>query len=582
MSEQTRHDTSMADADRPRQRGDGRDSPSGGGIASGLHLGKLGLRVQGVTVEEILKDSEFYVELLTKHHALGFKFLHTTSDEQVAVVDALYRGGEDVPSQGRVQEIDHSWMEDHALNQFDDTEDFIQGNWHLDNPFMEKPPSIQSMSMVKRSEKVRNDDTSVVSLEYLYETMPQHMRDYLEDLQCVHSLGVNNEVEHGTEVQGTPHYGTEVIHPALRTHPVTGRTSFWFGPSREVSPVGGESEQWEEVKQWIRQELRRLELRFSWTWDEGDLFIWDNRNLLHAFSPEFEVGERIFRRYESGVEAPYYNPSAIQQDFDPSSAPVGSSKVERPNPATAARPTATAEFDDSVDAPSIDDWENAIGNPDHIPLVLTEGIYALPEYKHLVNSVTLFIITQDAYSVIPTGVQELCSQIDNPDFNGVQVAYNPDHILISKYAKYWNPGIDPIGQILLFTKNGDIARAYESEADLLANRLPNGVYQALEQIEGMLLARRDLRHAGHAWHYPDFMDYPSHKVRPYRWENLAFMDYANFSEPPPKDFLVQFAIDTVFGCFNHLGTNEERKETIEEIRDFLNLMLEMNEHEIGR
>lgn len=565
MSEQTRHDTPMEEADRPRERGDGNDSPSGTGVASGLHLGRLGLRIQGVTPQEVLDDSDFYADLLIKHHAIGFKFLHPTIEEQVEILNSIYRGDEDYPpSQGNIINVDHSWMAStHPLNVFESSEDFIRGNWHVDNPFLEYTPALQSMRMDVRTEAVRNDDTLVASLEYLYEIMPEHMREYLEDLEMVHSLGADSETNHGEDELTSMHYGKSVISPALRTHPVTGKVAFWFNPT-ECVPTDGSGERWQEIKMWMQNELRREDLRFRWSWDVGDLFIWDNRNLIHAFSPEFEFGERVFTRYEVGLDKPYYNPSArvVQQ----------STPLE--NPPRADHPTGTAEFDDPVDAPSKDHWEDAIGNPDHIPLVLTRGIYALPEFEHLVNSVTLFIITKDAYSPMPDEVMEACSKIDDPDFHGVQVPYDPDHILVSKYAKYWNPGIDPIGQIFLFTKNGDVAKAFKSEADPF-------FLQALEQINGMLLARRDLRHAGHAWHYPDFMNYPSHKVRPYRWENLAFMDYAHFDGDPPNDFLVQFAIDTVFGCFNHFKTNEERKEIIEEIRDFLNLMLKMNEHEIG-
>ena len=132
--------------------------------------------------------------------------------------------------------------------------------------------------------------------------------------------------------------------------------------------------------------------------------------------------------------------------------------------------------------------------------------------------------------------------------------------------------------MFLFTKNGDIARSYKSvDAPMFGG--------CAGQTVGMLAARRDLRHAGHAWHYPDFMPYPSHQERPFRWENLSFAKpsgYADFDGDPPKDFLIQFAIDTIYACFNHLDTNDKRKEIIEDVRDFLTIMLEMNEHELGR
>jgi hypothetical protein len=41
-------------------------------------------------------------------------------------------------------------------------------------------------------------------------------------------------------------------------------------------------------------------------------------------------------------------------------------------------------------------------------------------------------------------------------------------------------------------------------------------------------------------------------------------------------------MDQIYGCFNHFETDEERKYIIEEIRDFLDFILETEEYEIGR
>ena len=582
IPEGQRYDSSMVEADEPRELGDGDPHPSGIGVASGLHLGRLGLRIQGVTPQEVLDDSDFYADLLVKHQAIGFKHLYPTIEQQVEILGSIYRGDDDnPPSEGNIINVDHSWMNNnHPLNDFGSAEDFIRGNWHVDNPFMDHPPALQSMRMDVRTEDVGNDDTMVASLEYLYEIMPEQMKEYLENIELVHSLGDDPDVHHGEEELTSHHWGKSTTTPALRTHPVTGKVAFWFNPT-ECSPVGGKSQQWEDVKNWMLNELQREDLRFRWSWDVGDLFIWDNRNLIHAFSPEFQFGERVFTRYEVGIDQPFYDLARFNESVE--SAPkIG-------NPVKAERTTVSKEFSNENNAPERDDWASAIANPDHIPLVLTKGIYALPEFEHLVNSVTLFFITRDEYSNTPDEITALWEtvqgsdwaeqhELPNPDFHVVKVPYDENHILITKYASFWAPEIDPIGQMFLFTKNGDIARSYKSVDDPMFGGCAG-------QTVGMLAARRDLRHAGHAWHYPDFMPYPSHQERPFRWENLSFAKpsgYADFDGDPPKDFLIQFAIDTIYACFNHLDTNDKRKEIIEDVRDFLTIMLEMNEHELGR
>ena len=578
IPEGQRYDSSMEEADEPRELGDGNSSSSGTGVASGLHLGRLGLRIQGVTPEEILNDSDFYADLLTKHQAIGFKHLHPTIEQHVEILGAIYRGDDDKPpSEGNIINIDHAWMKaTNPLNTFENSEDFIKGNWHLDNPFIELPPSLQSMRMDIRTDNVGNDDTMVVSLEYLYEIMPENMKEYLKGIEIVHSLGSDPETHHGEDELTSLHFGKSVTTPALRTHPVTGKTSFWFNPT-ECIPVGGHTEQWGEIKAWMFNELQKPELRFRWSWDVGDLFIWDNRNLIHAFSPEFKVGERVFTRYEVGIEKPYYDPEKFMKiETTPNTG----------NPPKADQKTATTKFSSENNAPERDDWASAIANPDHIPLVLTKGIYALPEFEHLIDSVTVFFISRDEFSNAPDGITALWESVQGedwaeqdeprePKFNVVKVPFDENHILVTKYAPFWNPETDPTGQIFLFTRNGDISRAYKSTNDPMFEGCAG-------QVAGMLSARRDLRHAGHAWHYPDFMSYPSHQERPFRWENLPFARYADFDGDPPKDFLVQFAIDTIYGCFNHLNTDESREEIVKDIRDFLNIMLEMNAHEFGR
>jgi hypothetical protein len=93
-----------------------------------------------------------------------------------------------------------------------------------------------------------------------------------------------------------------------------------------------------------------------------------------------------------------------------------------------------------------------------------------------------------------------------------------------------------------------------------------------------------MRHAGHAWHYPCWFPHQRKlKFRPWDYHNLSFFEYEQFNGgPPPEDFLVQFAIDTVYGCFNHIRSNEERKRLIERIIDYMQYMVDLGEYENDR
>jgi len=58
--------------------------------------------------------------------------------------------------------------------------------------------------------------------------------------------------------------------------------------------------------------------------------------------------------------------------------------------------------------------------------------------------------------------------------------------------------------------------------------------------------------------------------------------YKSDGNHPPEDFVVQFAIDSLYGCFNGLKDNEDRLRVISRVHDYIGYMLELNEHENDR
>jgi len=220
-------------------------------------------------------------------------------------------------------------------------------------------------------------------------------------------------------------------------------------------------------------------------------------------------------------------------------------------------------------------------NPDHIPLVFTKGIYALPDYQHLYQQTTMFVYSDDGS--LPDDVQRFKEAVDNPEFNVELVKPEPGNFL-DRYSKQFLPGAPLVGQKFLFTPNGNLEKAYHPDDDLFTDEFDSwGRWPPIRLVNALGEFHPDLRHAGHAWHYPDWFPTQPLKERPWDWRNLSFFSYEGFpGSQPPEDFLVQFAVDTVYGCFNHLQTDEERKQLIERIIDYLQFMLELGEHKIDR
>lgn len=513
-----------------------------GGIAAGLHLGSLGFKVKGLTPAQVIEDAEYFSEILVRNKVLGFIGLNPTPEEHEAIMRALYRGDE-APSSltpGTLRDVVHTeiWgVEDEP------SEAFIARNWHLDNPFNERVPSYTSMYM--HTFTCRNDvgQTHFVSLTDLFIDCPSHIKPLLADIKFLPATGaqshnVNRDL---------------VAHPALRTHPVTSETMlYWSGMDTEPA---SDFPLFHELKAWVVQQLANPARRYTWYWKQGDLLVWDNRSVLHSFSCGWERDERMFNRCEIGNEKPFYEPSRAN--------------------------SLSSDFGDVVRRSGIESDKSVGPNPDHIPLVFTKGIYALPHLSHLYQTITMFVYSEDGS--LPDDVVKFNDAINNSRFSVIAVKPS-DNDFLKRFRRLLPDDVPLLGRKFLFTQNGDLEKAYLPDDDLFTSEHDSeGRWPPVPLVQSLLEIHPDLRHAGHAWHYPCWFDHQPLQFRPWDFRNLPFLTYRDFNgQEPPHDFLVQFAVDTVYGCFNHLESNEDRKHMIEDIIDYLQYMLELNEHENDR
>jgi len=520
-----------------------------GGIAAGLRLGNLGFKVRGVTPKDVIDDSEYFAEILLRNKMIGFKNLYPEDDEFEEIMRLLYRGDNDprnvVPGLLRNQQ--------HAGNQFtesDDIEWFINSQWHMDNPFVKHVPCYTGLHM--HTFKCRPDagQTHIYSLVNAYRDCPDSIKKHLDGAMLAHatgSVGLSDE--------------NLAVHPALRTHPATGETIlFWSGPDMRM-PDGSKPAWLNELKIFMLDQLANPQLRYTWQWSEGDLVIWDNRAVLHSFSPGWSHDQRIFTRCESGFEEPYYNK---QKTF-----------------------TFNSEFGDVMRKEGVQKDETTGPNPDHIPLVFTKGIYALPEYAPLYQKVALFVYAEDGQ--ISDDVIKFHNEVGSKDFFIVPVepyvGSNGKEDRMRRFSRAYLASEPLIGQKFLFTQNGDLERCFAPGDDLFRTEpYEDGRPAPLDLVKTLVQLHPDLRHAGHAWHYPCWFPHQRNlQFRPWDWHNLSFFQYEQFNGgPPPEDFLVQFAIDTVYGCFNHIESNESRKALIERIIDYMQYMIDLGEYENDR
>jgi len=521
-----------------------------GGIAQGLDLGNFGLRLQGISYDEICNDFDFFFDLFSKHKVICFRNINLRPHQQAHLTKSFFEG-RSAPEERTNEsfEMNLIYQQSHNGNPNTETnefEKFIASQWHVDNAFFPDPPSCMSMVMTKFECKYPNGGTHFASLIDLWNACPPELRSYIEDLEFISNTG--------NVGQGGIEENKQAIR-ALRTHPITAETIlFWTGGGTNVPDPGNPL--YPELRKYVENYLADPENRFTWNWELGDAVFWDNRCLIHSFSPGWAHDQRVFTRGEFGHETPFYDPSFPGLESH--------TKVGIP----------ISPFD-------VKDYSSPRPNPDHIPLVYTKGIYAYPELSEKYQTVTMCVYSSSG--TIPDDVRKLKEIVNDDDFN-VHAVIPSEGDMLERYSLMLGSIEQKEGQKFLFARNGDMWRPFHAGEDILSSEpLGTDVQSPRDIIKVWLGFHPELRHAGHAWHYPDWKPYPNIGNRPWNWRNLAYIDHAFWGDDDPSsDYLFHYAIDTIFGCFNHLRSSEDRRKVIEEIRDFLSLMITLGEYENDR
>lgn len=493
-----------------------------GGIAMGLTLGTLGFKTKG---KDVINDVDYFADLLAKHKAIGFINLNPTEDQHLYLLEALYRGDSARnPNPEILKDLNHERIQN--VEDWSKRDYFVHQNWHVDHAFFEHTTSLISMHMKTFSCPKERGQTHFASLIDLYESLPGWMKGHLQDAQFESWTGSD-------DFSGS-------AHPALRTHPVTGETSlYWSGADTRL--VGGEAEWFIELKKLVTDYLVDQSNWWTWEWSEGDVLVWDNRCLIHSFSPGWTREQRIFDRGSIGHEKPFYDPQS------------------EPN-----------EIDHSI---------NNGPNLDHIPLVFTHGFYGLRGMEHNYQKVTLIYVGDEP----DDNTKRFASNfVDRSDFSLQTVSDSHQSIMrhLSKYARHHVHESFAHGQLYLVSKNGDVLKGFKSSSYLFDNGDSDSTLPpAIEIVRGLLKSRPDMRHAGHFWHYPDWFQHQKMQSRPWDYRNLPL----HFNgDRPTEDLLVQYAIDTVFACFNHYSDDAGRKRIVERIHEYISYMIDIGEYRSDR
>lgn len=183
--------------------------------------------------------------------------------------------------------------------------------WHTDNSFFAKP----SMGSVLYGKTIPpfGGDTLFANQYLAYERLSPAMQAMLEGLRAVHSASrayttESTRAKYAKEAAitytWTDEIMDEVIHPVVRTHPVTGRKALYVNDMFTLRFEGMTEDESRPLLTYLFNHATRPEFCCRFTWTENAVALWDNRCMQHYAVDDYKQFERVMYRVTIEGEVP--------------------------------------------------------------------------------------------------------------------------------------------------------------------------------------------------------------------------------------------------------------------------------------
>jgi taurine dioxygenase len=180
------------------------------------------------------------------------------------------------------------------------------GIWHSDTAYLERPP--MGSMLLAREVPPRGGDTEFANQYLAYEALSDGMRRVLDGLVAVNASAKADATrtrEDRIRTDGrteTREYVAE--HPAVRTHPETGRKALYVNVGHTVRFRDMTEEESAPLLEYLFRHQVRPEFTCRFRWEVGSLAFWDNRCAQHNPINDYHGFRRVMHRITLAGDRP--------------------------------------------------------------------------------------------------------------------------------------------------------------------------------------------------------------------------------------------------------------------------------------
>jgi taurine dioxygenase len=173
------------------------------------------------------------------------------------------------------------------------------GVWHSDTSYLDIPP--MATMLIAREVPPVGGDTLFANQYLAYETLSEGMKRLLDGLVALNASAKadvtrtrEDRVRDSKNPQARKDYLAE--HPAVRTHPETGRKALYVNVAHTVRFKDMSEEESAPILDFLFRHQIRPEFTCRFHWEPGSIAFWDNRCAQHNPVNDYHGYRRLMHR----------------------------------------------------------------------------------------------------------------------------------------------------------------------------------------------------------------------------------------------------------------------------------------------
>ena len=155
---------------------------------------------------------------------------------------------------------------------------YVSELWHSDSSFEPDPPSVSILRAVEVPDS--GGDTMWASMTAAWAALSDSWQRFLSGLEAVHEPGHFLKIATPEQLQHIRDRG-EIVHPVMRTHPLSGRKGLYVNTTFTKRIVGMKKKESQAVLSFLADHVESAEFHCRFHWTRNAIAMWDNRLTQH-------------------------------------------------------------------------------------------------------------------------------------------------------------------------------------------------------------------------------------------------------------------------------------------------------------